>query len=295
MSGTQPIDLDDALFPPFTETSGALASKLIDSEDSLILELLSINGFAAYAAEKRGENVYIYIYWAPRPLISDPAGMGRDSMVYEWGVVSERVIGFIRRHPAAAHRSIGDYIEYRLILGADNHRGVAEAIGDLRRVAGLKPYTGRTLVSSTGYSSRIGSGDVAAATFLAPLLEIYAEPEAIKSLVSNNMLLGPISLSQAVEITGLSKATLSRIYRWLASIGAAVKLGAAASTRSYYVDLRHEVIVSNIMNIYQWDHRYACTLLPLIEGVTYKHWIRYPGPYRMCRETVEELRNILDE
>ncbi len=273
-----PVDVDEAQFPPFTETSGWLARKLLDGEIDRVVEILGVNGHAFLEAEAGWSRVAARVYLSARPL-------ARGGPWREW----KRMIS---RLAAAEVPVLASRIEYRggyVVYEAASSRweDLARFIAGARRLAGLVPHTTPLVDNALAYPHDSDTGNLAATMIVEPLIDAVSDPEdALKRLSPPRLLYGPVLLENVAEAAGLGKATMHRVMRHLAELGAAVKIG-----RHYYILLRHELILSNYMAI-SFDPVQSCMLLPYLAAVRHVDWEIYPGPYEECQDVSKELARL---
>lgn len=271
-------------YPPFTLLSKDLALGIVEGDIEGYAELLSVNGHAHYRVERAGAGAVFTLYWA-----SSPKAPGAE---YEWRLVMERVAGFRYKHRPEAEGVEGGLIFYKYyVRGPDS---LYHLIADARRVAGIVPAPPDRLAdTATGYPSRTLAGDIAMNPVLEEVLDLLDGIEGALRIIESNLYVGPIIITQASNTYGIPKATLYRILRHMAGVGAAVACPQGGGRHVYYVNLRSEVVFSVVATVFAGVERESvCTLLPYIEGVGHRDWAFFPASYAVCREVSMEMRGM---
>ena len=283
----------EARFPPFTEPSPGLARSVLWRGEGAV-EILSVNGHAVMLLEPGGGGAYLSLYWSASPL--SPGARG------EWALVMDRITSVLPMMEGAARgrATYRDPVEgWAMARFGPVHDAYAltRLVGLVRSIAGLKPYTG----PPPGGALPLPPGEMdlenvlfgpTGAVVLLDWLDMGEE--LLPELALNGLyyeVLGARDAHDIVEYGGSpSERTVREAYRRLVELGVLKRCGRGPSTR-YYVDLRHEIVVSSLFSTAP-DHGLPCALLPLIEGVDPRWWSVFPGPYEACRETAARLASL---
>ncbi|MCE4620250.1 MAG: hypothetical protein F7C33_04420 [Desulfurococcales archaeon] len=271
-------------YPPFRETSPLLAAEIVNGRLEYYSEPLSINGHAYYVVDANNGSPKFAIYWVPRPLTREATR--------EWETVAYRVIRFRSRHEPYSESIVEGQVRYEYRPGGEKE--LAELIGEARRIAGLTPVPAGNLAdTATGYASRGDAGNEAASALLEALLDLVDDPEILGVIVENDLLTGPVNITRASNTYDIPKATLHRILRHLAKIGAVKACNSRRKKHEYYVNLRSELILTLIAQILIGiDKHVICRIAPYIEGVSHKDWVVFPSGYEACESASMELRRL---
>ncbi len=271
-------------YPPFRETSPLVAAKIMNGLREYYSDPLSINGHAYYVVEANSGSPKLTIYWVPRPLAREATR--------EWEIVAHRVIRFRSRHEPYSESIVEGQVYYEYRPGGE--RELAELIGEARRIAGLTPVPAASLAdTATGYNSRGDAGNEAASALLEALLDLVDDPEILGAIVENGLLTGPVNITRASNTYEIPKATLHRILKHLANIGAVKACNSLRKKHEYYVNLRSELILSLIAQVLiSIDEYVICRIAPYIEGVSHKDWVIFPSGYEACESVSIELRRL---
>ncbi|MEB3816650.1 MAG: hypothetical protein LRS46_01730 [Desulfurococcales archaeon] len=273
-----------ASFPPHTLSSLEAATALLEGTMPALMELLSVNGHAYYEVMRDRDNIIARLYLSPKPLAGKPAAL-------EWSVIARRSVDLIASLGFDSAGVDNGYLvyEYRLLRAELN--SLASIIASIRRIAGLHPFTegGNSKAEGLYYpgNTRFLPEIIGVILAHALPLEPTPDPELARALFSGHMLVGPIIVSREAEEFGIPKSTLWRVLNnWLVGRGAAVR-----RDNHFYINLRHELILPLVMQVSsEIREDLPCLLLPYIEGVTHREWIRYPEPYALCREISEQMK-----